>query len=176
MATHPQASYEEIEAACFPGRDGEIELVALSPRHLEASATRTCQILVEGSYNGVLAPGVHYLELKGDYSNLEQVLDAVQRDDLRAELVHNAYRDAVGSGRFTYRSFVKEIERLALPPGRPGTAANADRDAQTWRITQGLDRLSWRDVAVRVRALELGSRVLGPAARRVRHARALSRR
>jgi hypothetical protein len=176
VAGHPQASYAEIEAACFPGRDGEIALVALSPRHLEASATRTCQILVEGSYNGMLAPGVHYLELKGDYSNLEQVLDAVQRDDLRAELVHNAYRDVVGSGRFTYRSFVEEIERLSLPPGRPGTAANASRDAQTWRITQGLDRLSWRDVALRVRALELGSRVLGPAARRIRHARALSRR
>ena len=55
VAFHPQASFEEVESACFPDRDGELALFAMSPRHLEAAATRTCQILVEGSYNGALA-------------------------------------------------------------------------------------------------------------------------
>jgi hypothetical protein len=72
LAEHPDASFEEVERACFPGLDGELRYVAISPRHLEACATRTCQVLVEGEYNDVLVPGRHYLELKRDFSNLEQ--------------------------------------------------------------------------------------------------------
>ena len=100
------------------------------------------------------------------------MLDDVERDDLRIELVENAYRDLVGSNHFSYGAFVDEIERTSL-----ARVADHDDDQidSVWRITQGLDRWSWRDVALRVRALELGSRVLGPAARRARHARRLSR-
>jgi hypothetical protein len=168
MAHHPDASFEQVEAACFPGRDGEIALSAISPRHLEACATRTCQILLEGGYNGVLTPGVHYIELKRDFSNLDQVLDAVQSDELRAGIVENAYQDVVASGRYTYRGFVEEVERVALRTLSPRTTPE---DESVWRITRQLDRLSWHDVAVRARALQFGLRVLGPAARRVRDAR-----
>ncbi|MDQ3919765.1 MAG: hypothetical protein M3348_14960, partial [Acidobacteriota bacterium] len=70
LAEHPQASFEEVEAACFPGLDGFLNLMALSPRHLEACATRTCQVLVEGRYNGVLEAGRHYIELKKDFGNI----------------------------------------------------------------------------------------------------------
>ena len=70
VAEHPDASFDEIEAACFPGRDGELALFAISPRHLEACATRTGQILVEGDYSGVLEPGRHYLPVRPDLSNL----------------------------------------------------------------------------------------------------------
>jgi hypothetical protein len=168
LGDHPHAGFGEVEAACFPGRDGEVALVALSPRHLETCATRTCQVLIEGGYNDVLRPGVHYLELKRDFSNLDQVLDAVQSDDHRAELVENAYRDVVASNRYTYRSFVEEVQRLSLPPIVHHHGAD---DYRIWRITAGLDRLSWRDVALRARVIELGSRAVGPTARRLRHAR-----
>ena len=98
MAAHPADGFEEVESACFPGRDGEIDYRAISPRHLEACATRTCQILVEGDYNGVLEPGRHYLPLRADLGNLDEVLDAVQRDDEREHLVEAAYADVVASG------------------------------------------------------------------------------
>lgn len=168
LADHPRATFEEVEAACFPGRDGELGLFALSPRHLEACATRTCQVLVEGTYNSVLQPGVHYLELKRDFSNLAQTLGAIQSDAFRAEMVDNAYRDIVLSGHYTYRSFVEEIERVALSSIAPHDTA---RDQRSWQMSQRLDRLSWHDVALRVRALELSSRLFGPTARRIRYAR-----
>ena len=75
VAEHPDATYDEIEAACFPGRDGELALFAISPRHLEACATRTGQILVEGGYSGVLEPGRHYLPVRADLSDLGAVLE-----------------------------------------------------------------------------------------------------
>ncbi len=61
LAEHPEAGFDEVERNCFPGEDGKLSLFAVSPRHLEACATRTCQVLVEGDYSGVLEPGRHYL-------------------------------------------------------------------------------------------------------------------
>ena len=83
MAIHPQASYEEIEAACFPGLEGSLKFYAISPRHLEACATQTCQILIEGEYNGVLVAGKHYIELKRDFSNLDEVFAQMRDESLR---------------------------------------------------------------------------------------------
>ena len=39
---------------------------ALSSRHFEAIGTKTCQVLLEGSYNGILVPEVHYVGVKKD--------------------------------------------------------------------------------------------------------------
>lgn len=123
QASHPGATFEELEANCFPGRDGELSLFAISPRHLEATATRTAQILVEGDYNGILTPGQHYLALRPDLSNLDEVLDVVKTDRERAwELAEAAHADVVASGRWTYERLVGDIEQV-LPPGQSGGAA-----------------------------------------------------
>jgi hypothetical protein len=161
LAEHPGSSFEEIEAACFPGQDGSFGLVALSPRHLEACATRTCQILIEGEYNGVLEANRHYLPLRADLSNVDEVLETVRRDDRRAAIVDAAYADVVASGAYSYRRFVEEIERVALPaavsaPGPLVGAANV--------LSRGLDWLSWRLVEIRARA----ARAAGPLLRRLR--------
>jgi glycosyltransferase involved in cell wall biosynthesis len=152
VAAHPDASYDEIEAACFPGRDGELALFALSPRHLEACATRTGQILVEGSYSGVLEPGRHYLELKSDLSNMGAVLDEARDERRRQEMVEAAHRDVVASDRYTYRGFASAVDGALLSgPARSRTvpARLAVRAAAVAGHLQ--DRLSWARVAWRVR-------------------------
>ncbi len=111
---HPEADFAEIERACFPGQDGALQYVQLSPRHLECCATRTCQVLVEGDYNGILQPGRHYIELKRDFSNVEDVLAEMQRDDRRAEMTERAYREIVESGKYTYQSFVDFVLEESL--------------------------------------------------------------
>jgi hypothetical protein len=109
IKNHPSCSFEEIEKACFPDLDGKLQLIAISPRHLEACATRTCQLLVESTFNGILRPWVHYIPIKPDLSNVDEVLELVKRDDKREEIVRNAYRDVVQSGLYTYKNFVKEV-------------------------------------------------------------------
>jgi hypothetical protein len=116
---HPQAGFAEIERDCFPGLDGTVQYIALSPRHLESCATRTCQVLVEGKYNGILQPGRHYIELKRDFSNVEEVLDQMQREDLRQEITERAYREIVETGNYTYQSFVNVVLAESLKDYRP---------------------------------------------------------
>jgi hypothetical protein len=152
LSEHPQASFEDIERACFPNLDGTLRYVALSPRHLECCATRTCQILVEGRYNDILQPGRHYLELKRDFSNLAEVLDEVERDRLRPEITERAFQEIVASGKYTYQSFVNFVLEESL---------KASDSAQTAPSHSGLSRLiyhwmraseliSWVQVALRL--------------------------
>lgn len=113
-AKYPNASFVDFEKNCFPGMDGNLELIAISPRHLEACSTGTCQLLIEGSYNGILKPGVHYISVARDFSNLDEVLQVVKDDRLRKEIVENCYRDIVISGDYSYRKFVDFILETSL--------------------------------------------------------------
>jgi hypothetical protein len=117
VADHPSAPFEEVEDACFPGLDGQFGLVALSPRHLEACATRTCQILIEGEYNGILEPWTHFVPLKRDFSDLDRVLSLLSNEAMRTQIVERAYADVVASGGNTYQSFVDFVLESVFAEG-----------------------------------------------------------
>lgn len=148
---HPQATFEEIEQACFPGLDGTLNYVALSPRHLECCATRTCQILVEGEYNGILQPGRHYIELKRDFSNIEAVLDAMRSEPLRQEITERAYREIVASRQHTYRSFVDFVLEQSLEEREPeehGSVSRSVWNGLVYYWMRASEFISWVQAAL----------------------------
>lgn len=152
VAQHPMAEFEEVESACFPGLDGSLGLFAISPRHFEACATRTCQVLIEGNYNGVLTPGKHYIELRRDFSNLHDVFVQMENEPLRKEVVDLAYRDVVESGTYSYEGFVKQVLETSL-----GTSLQNARSPKNdsngiwlaWQWARLADAFSWLKVAFR---------------------------
>ena len=90
------------------------EIRAMSPRHLEAVATRTFQVLVEGDYSGVLEAGTHYQPVRRDLSDIEAALD-LSRDPQRAQaMVDRAHDEIVASGRYSWRTVVAEITDQVL--------------------------------------------------------------
>jgi len=109
VKNNPQASFDEVERECFPGKDFSLNLFALSPRHFECAMTKTCQILLEGNYQGVLIPGRHYIELKSDYSNLDEVILKAADADYCRKLAEATYNDLVASGKYTYRTFAQKV-------------------------------------------------------------------
>ncbi len=111
---NPNASFAEFEKNCFPNMDGNLNLVAISPRHLEACAAKTCQVLIEGEYNGVLEPNVHYIELKKDFSNLQEVFSKMKNDTLRKNMVERAYKDIVRSKKYSYLTYTDLIIENSL--------------------------------------------------------------
>lgn len=106
---NPNVSFEEVESVCFPGLDGNLNLFAISPRHYECCITKTCQTLVEGEYGGIFKPGIHYIEIKKDWSNVDQVVNKINDIKYCQEIADNAYRDIVQSGLYTYRGFVERV-------------------------------------------------------------------
>jgi hypothetical protein len=97
-----------------PTATPQAEIRAMSPRHLEAAAARTFQVLVEGDYSGVLEAGVHYQPVRRDLSDIEAALE-LSLDLPRAQaMVDRAHAEIVASGRYSWRTAVSEITDLVL--------------------------------------------------------------
>lgn len=106
-------SFEDVSARMSKGWD-EYRFLTITPRHFEAVITKTCQILVEGEYRGILEPDKHYIPLKRDFSNLDEALEKLRDDRYVQDMVERAYQDIYLSGKYTYGAFAKQIEQAIL--------------------------------------------------------------
>ncbi len=109
LRSDPAVSYEQISQTLPKGWDGH-QFFTIGPRHFEAVVTKTCQVLVEGQYDGVFEADRHYIPLKRDYSNLGEVLDRLKDIQLMSKLVEQAYADICLSGKYSYRAFASMID------------------------------------------------------------------
>jgi len=115
VAEKPEMDFEEVYEKLLCRYDGKgIYYRTISPRAFEAAAVRTCQILFEGRYSGILKPMVHYIPLKKDFSNFDDVIRMYRDESFRRELTENAYRDLIASGEYSYRQFIKRFEKECL--------------------------------------------------------------
>ena len=129
----------------------------ISPRHFEAAAFRICQVLFEGEYSGVLAPMVHYVPLKKDFSNLDEVVRLIGDRQVRDELTENAYRDLIDSGEYSYARFVQGVDADLIAAGHEPAiepAARARVDAALRRGRMG------RRLRTEARYLSIGARLV----------------
>jgi hypothetical protein len=108
----PDLPYETLHARYIGDHDGAVRMNQISPRVFEAIALRTALVLYEGEYSGVIAPNVHYIPLKKDLSNLDEVLERLADDDYLERLTARAWDDIVASGRYSYRAFVKMVDAV----------------------------------------------------------------
>lgn len=114
LARAPRATFAQFLEHVgeeFTKLEDRIDYRSVTPRHFEAAAFRTLQILFEGRYEGILLPNVHYVPLRKDFSNLDEVL-AVLQDDARVEAITNrAYEDLIASGKYSSRLFVDTFDQ-----------------------------------------------------------------
>jgi hypothetical protein len=115
---------EDLKSA--PALEGNVYYRTLSPRHFEAAALRNCQILFEGRYSGAMEPMVHYIPLRKDFSNFDEVVASFKDPALRRELTANAHRDLIASGRYSYRTFIESFDRDMAEAGLEPRVSEAD--------------------------------------------------
>jgi glycosyltransferase involved in cell wall biosynthesis len=117
LTDHPNASFEEIEAACFPGLDGNVELAGLGPRNIETALAESCQILVPSPHLAPFEPDVHYIPLAPDCSNVEEVLHQMQDRTLVQRRIDAALGLVLETPSFRTDDFARrilgEVDRLA---------------------------------------------------------------
>ena len=101
--------FEEFRVYTDP-IEAEYDIGQVSPRIFEAAALRTPLILFSGKYLGIVAPDEHYIELKKDFSNIDEVLGRLEDLDELERMADRAYDRLVGSGEFGYRRFVRLVE------------------------------------------------------------------
>jgi hypothetical protein len=131
LAEQPGLAFADFDSAMPAGWDGQLP-GSVGPRHLEAAAARTCQVLVEGGYDGVLEPEVHYLPVRRDGSDVGFVVERLADHKLVEATATRAYGDLVLSGRYGYAALAAQLERV-LSEERPagvGRSAGSLRRAQ----------------------------------------------
>lgn len=74
VAENPNADEQTLRQMFLSGTIGLPSGKHITSRHFEAMGCKTCQILVEGEYNGLIEPDKHYIALRSDFSNLDHVL------------------------------------------------------------------------------------------------------
>lgn len=108
-AQNSEATFDDVREVVFAGRQPRARGRMISGRNVEAAATKTVQILLEGSYSGYFEPGVHYIPLRKDFSNGDEAIATMQDDNAAARIADAAYE--VAQAEFRYQVL---LDRFAV--------------------------------------------------------------
>jgi hypothetical protein len=165
---NPGVDFQPLKELYFADAEGKITLNQISPRCFEAAALRTLLIMYEGEYSGRMQPWRHYVPLKKDHSNHEEVV-ALLKDPKRAtEIIETAYREVACNPDNTFSFFVAQFDGVICGAFRPEHCAALpyldDREFETLSAPDWVARRRWatRHVIERGHRL-LFSTVLGRA-------------
>ncbi len=108
----PEISDEEISAKLRWHKARRGDFAAISPRLFEAAAMGVCQILERDHYFDEFEPWIHYIPLEADFSNLDEVFDAMVDHDRCREMVQRSQDLLITSETYSYRRFVRDVLRI----------------------------------------------------------------
>jgi hypothetical protein len=104
LQKNPHATFEEVYEHFFERVTVEhVSGKCISSRHFEAIGTKTCQVLLEGEYNGILESGKHYIGVKKDLSNIDDAIERFKDDAYRREIAARAYELVMSEHTYTHR-------------------------------------------------------------------------
>ncbi|MGI9434325.1 MAG: hypothetical protein ACR2Q4_05780 [Geminicoccaceae bacterium] len=111
LVRDPSTSFEKLRDLYFKDADRRLMINVISPRCFEAAALRTLMILYEGKYSNRLEPWRHYVPLRKDHGNMEEVA-AVLNDPVRAQaIVDRAYREVALNRDNGFEAMVSQVDR-----------------------------------------------------------------
>lgn len=114
QANHPDATLEAIYDKFVSKFDGLLSMNQISPRHFEACALGTVQILFSGSYSGILTPDIHYIELKKDFSNLEDVMKKICDTNFLQNMADRAFKEIANEYMWSFAAFSDTVNSAIL--------------------------------------------------------------
>jgi len=100
---HRDASFEEIFDRFYRGQVPEVSGKSISSRHFEPIGAKTCQILLEGGYNGILRPDEHYIPVRRDLSDIREALAKFRDEDYRRKIADTAYEHVMAGHTYDHR-------------------------------------------------------------------------
>ncbi|MBL7069131.1 MAG: hypothetical protein ISS34_04665 [Candidatus Omnitrophica bacterium] len=137
----PKITFNQMWEKFLHKWENNIPNRTFSQRHFEAAALQTCQILFEGGYSGVMRPMVHYIPLRKDFSNFDEVIGLFKDGNFRRQIVKNAYQDLILSERYTYKRFIEVFDMELLKGGFKPKPIDFDADKNYALITKELSFL-----------------------------------
>lgn len=135
-AKNPEATFEEVSEKLLGPYEGSLNLHQISPRCFEAAALRTPMVLFEGKYSDVLMPERHFIVLKKDFSNFDEVVAKLRDHPSLQAMAERTYKEIALDPRWSYRTFIGKVDeileeevtkRATRKASRPYTKSEFDR-------------------------------------------------
>ena len=152
LEAHPDASFDEVGREALAGIDGNVDFKVVSSRVFEAIALRTALVMFPGGYSGVVEPGVHFLVLERDFSNIDAVASALRDTRALQAMVDRAYDDVVAPGGFSYRKLAETFDAAIAHHAGDRGRRNGHSRRFALAVAQKSARRAWMD------AVEFGIR------------------
>ncbi|NCG09576.1 MAG: hypothetical protein GWP33_00510 [Alphaproteobacteria bacterium] len=111
IKNNPSISYPDIKTHIFGDAEEPKIMNQISPRIFEAIENGSALILFEGDYSGVVEPDKHYIALKKDFSNIQNVLDKVNDSTLLQRIADRAFEDVISSKKYSFDNWIKSFDR-----------------------------------------------------------------
>jgi glycosyltransferase involved in cell wall biosynthesis len=102
--------YREAYETYLKDFEENVLYAQISPRHFEAAATQTLQILYEGEYSGILQPHRHFVPLRRDLANLDHAIEIMRDERKRREITSAAFEEIIGNPLYRYDAFVMQVD------------------------------------------------------------------
>ncbi|MEQ8426910.1 MAG: hypothetical protein RLT87_10505 [Gammaproteobacteria bacterium] len=127
QSSNPLADFKDIKEKYLLEQDGEIIIKAISPRCFEAAALKTLMIMYEGEYSGVLTAGRHYVPLRRDHKNMNDVVKILRDVNEATAIINNAYNEIACNDEWSYKSFIRRFDAVISDAfARKGLVAKAN--------------------------------------------------
>lgn len=129
LNVNPGCTFEEIYNAVlrkYELSDENVYYRTISPRVFEAAAFKVCMVMFEGSYSGLLQPYIHYIPLRKNFSNIEEVFDTFNNLDRCKSITENAYSHLIKKNVYTFNNFIKEFDSKIKLIGAKNIVLNQD--------------------------------------------------
>lgn len=110
--SNPDVSWPEVKRLFFENYGPSVPMRIISGRQVEAAACKTVQVLFEGHYNGYLLPDLHYIPLRKDFSNVDEVLEKLADREYCYKITENAFDLAMDN--FTYNKLLLHFRETLL--------------------------------------------------------------
>jgi len=92
----------------------QLEYRTISPKNLEAAVLGTTQVLMSGQYRGVLIPGEDYIEVKDNYSNLDEVCGMIMDKSYCYRMAKSVREKILDNVELRWSTFMEKFENRLL--------------------------------------------------------------
>lgn len=124
-------------------------------------------VLFEGSYSGVFIPERHFIVLKKDFSNFDDVVSKLHDHSFLQALADRTYEEVALDPRWSYRSFIQKVDAALQEEVERSATQRASRTYTKIEFDRATRlSLNWylrRKIALFMQAILLGT----PFARKV---------
>ena len=110
LEEQPDADFETVHERFLQKHDGKILMNQVSPRIFEAIALKTGLVLFEGQYSGVVRPWDHFIPLKKDFSNADEVFSALADLPSLKAMTERAFDDVIASRKYHFRAYIGKLD------------------------------------------------------------------